>query len=151
MKRKKRLSAALQDYLEAILELDREKGAARVRDIAAALSVHKSTVTAALKSLSERGLVNYVPYELVSLTAEGRQIAEEVTAHHGMIRRFLEDILLVDENVSEKNACRMEHVMDDEVVSRLGHLVRFARERTRRQRSWGARFGEYLRARGEQT
>ena len=147
MKRKKRLSAALQDYLEAILELEREKGAARVRDIAVALSVHKSTVTAALKSLAQRGLVNYAPYELISLTAEGKCIAEEVTAHHGMICRFLEDVLLVDEDVAEQNACRMEHVMDDEVLGRLAHLVRFVRDRSHRQRSWGTRFSEYLEAR----
>jgi DtxR family Mn-dependent transcriptional regulator len=46
------ISSTLEDYLEAILVLTERTGAARVRDIASELSVHKSTVTAALKNRS---------------------------------------------------------------------------------------------------
>lgn len=118
-KRKTRISATLEDYLEAILKQVERDGAARVRDIAADVSVHKSTVTAALRALSEKGLVNYVPYGSVTLTGAGRHIAESVKHDHEVICAFLRDILLVEEPEAEMNACRMEHVMDRAVLDRL--------------------------------
>ena len=61
------LSSTLEDYLEAICRLEQEKGFARVRDIARALGVANSTATAALQALSKKGLINYEPYEPVTL------------------------------------------------------------------------------------
>ena len=65
---KSSLSMKLEDYLEAIYWLVEENQVARARDIAAALSVHKSTVTSALRSLSRKGLINYSAYEAATLT-----------------------------------------------------------------------------------
>lgn len=122
------LSATLEDYLEAISRLEAEKTVARVRDIASALSVHKSTVTSALKGLAEKGLVNYHPYEAVTVTAEGKKAAQKITRRHRVIRRFLTDVLSVGEDVAEANACRMEHVIDTEVLERLAMFAEFVRE-----------------------
>ena len=133
------VSSTLEDYLEAILSLTEEKGAARVRDIAAMLSVHKSTVTAALRALAERGMVHYAPYETTTLTPPGRQIAEEITHDHAVIRSFLKDILLVAEEAAERNACRMEHVMDQDVMDRLVVFARYMK----RRRSGDGPFREY--------
>lgn len=115
----RRLSATQEDYLEAILQLIVAKGAARVRDIADALGVHKSTVTAALKSLSEKGFVQHSPYELTTLTGSGRRIAEAVVRKHDLIASFLRDVLKVDPETAERNACRMEHVIEAAVLERL--------------------------------
>ena len=120
------ITSAQEDYLEAILRLAREKGAARVRDIADALSVHKSTVTAALKNLAARKLVNYSPYEMTTLTPKGQALAEEIEEHHASIRQFLTDVLLIDDATAEENACRMEHAMDDVVLARLGDFAKFS-------------------------
>ena len=68
----KRLTPSLEDYLETILLLVRRDRVARVRDIAGHMGVAMSSVTAALKSLSKRKLVNYDPYEVITLTASGR-------------------------------------------------------------------------------
>jgi DtxR family Mn-dependent transcriptional regulator len=122
------VSATSEDYLEAILRLDAEKGAARVRDISAALSVHKSTVSLTLKSLAGKGLIEYAPYETTRLTPEGRRIAEGVSASHRAIKRFLTDVLMVDEGTAGRNACRMEHAMDRSVVARLVSLNRYLAE-----------------------
>ena len=89
------ISSTLEDYLEVILRLLGEKGAARVRDIAKALSVHKSTVTVALRRLAEKGLVNYRPYELVTLTPQGEELGREILRRHQLIRRFLSEVLLL--------------------------------------------------------
>ena len=69
------LSATQEDYVETIFRLAEENRVARVKDIAAHLGVHKSTVTGALRSLSEMGLVNYEPYGYITLTAVGEQRA----------------------------------------------------------------------------
>lgn len=113
------LTAALEDYLEAIFNLCRFDKAARSRDIAESLNVHKSTVTAALKSLSQMQLINYSPYEAVTLTPEGRKLAADVVKRHGALRDFFIDVLRVDPELAESAACGMEHSIPREIVERL--------------------------------
>jgi len=121
------LSSALEDYLEAMARVSAQKGAARVRDIAAALSVHKSSVTAALRALSQKGLVDYAPYEIATLTPQGQQVAERIARRHEVIRDFLVEVLSVDDDVAEANACRMEHDLDREVLERLRLFAEFVK------------------------
>lgn len=113
------LTAALEDYLEAIFNLCRFDAAARSRDIAESLNVHKSTVTAALKSLGQMNLINYAPYEAVTLTPEGRRLAEDVVKRHGALKDFFIHVLRVDETMAETAACGMEHSVPREIVEKL--------------------------------
>lgn len=122
------LSATLENYLKAMAQLTAEKGLARVRDIADALAVHKSTVTAALRSLSERGLVDYAPYEVATLTPEGQLAADSVLERHEIIREFLVEVLFLDEGMAETSACRMEHDLDKEVLDRLQLFAEFMKQ-----------------------
>lgn len=118
------VGTAGENYLEAIFQLASRKGVARVRDIAAALSVHKSTVSSSLKSLAEKGLVNYSPYEMATLTEQGREIAEDVARRHEIIRDFFVRVLGLDPQRADANACRAEHVLDAEVFQRLADFAR---------------------------
>lgn len=138
------LSATLENYLEAISRLIVEKGAARARDIADALAVHKSTVTAALKSLAERDLINYAPYEYATLTPQGQRIAQRIVHRHEVISRFLTDVLLVDQDAADANACRMEHVLDKEVLERLRLFAEFVKECPRTGGDWLEKFRSYF-------
>jgi len=119
------LTASQEDYLETILGLICQTGNARVRDIAERLSVAKSSVTFALRGLAKRGLVNYEPYQLVSLTDEGQATAERIRRRHNGLSRFLQDVLDVDETVAEANACRIEHAVPDGLVQRLSCFGEF--------------------------
>jgi len=143
------LTATLENYLEAIALLAAENGAARVRDIAETLSVHKSTVTAALKSLADRGLVNYAPYAITTLTPRGRRIAQRIVRRHEVIRGFLTDVLLVDDRVADANACRMEHVLDTQVLERLRLFAEFVKECPRTGSDWLEKFRYYFEHGGE--
>ncbi len=67
------LSASLEDYLEAIFQIVAEKPAARVKDIAKKLNVAGPSVTGALQALTERKLINYAPYELITLTPKANR------------------------------------------------------------------------------
>lgn len=113
------LTAALEDYLEAIFNLCRYDSAARSRDIAESLNVHKSTVTAALKSLGQMNMINYAPYEAVTLTPEGRRVAEDVVRRHIALKDFFVDVLKVDRELAETAACGMEHSVPREIVTKL--------------------------------
>lgn len=113
------ISAVQEDYLEAILALEAESSRVRVRDLAERLAVHKSTVTAALKALAEKGLIEYEPYGQIVMTRAGRRAGERVSADHAVVKAFLADVLMIDEEAAEDNACRMEHVMDRAVLNRL--------------------------------
>jgi DtxR family Mn-dependent transcriptional regulator len=55
------LSASMEDYLEAIYHIVTAKQAARAKDIAKRLDVNNSSVTGALRTLSEKGYINYAP------------------------------------------------------------------------------------------
>lgn len=119
------LSASLEDYLEAILELLRGQRRARVKDIAERLGVTMPSVTGALHTLAERGLVNYRPYEAVTLTKRGREAAEGVRRRHEALTTFFREVLGLEARVAEENACRIEHVIDEEVLERLTCYLEF--------------------------
>ena len=119
------LTASQEDYLEAIWALIWAEGVARVSDIADRLSVSMPSVTGALKMLAQRGLVDYSPHKYVTLTDRGMELAERVSARHKMLRKFLIDVLNVEDKVADDNACRIEHAVDEIVSWKLGCFVEF--------------------------
>ena len=134
--RKSQLSASLEDYLEAILGLVQESGVARVRDIATKLGVNKSAVTNALKSLAVKNLVNYDPYQYITLTDEGWEAAEDIFLRHQVLRRFLAEVLELDPATAEQNACLVEHVIDKDVLRRLACFLRFTSDYPDVRKKW---------------
>ena len=137
---KKKLTSSLEDYLEAILHLIRRDRVARVRDIAARLGVGMPAVTAALKTLSKRGLVNYDPYQVITLTSHGREVAEKISRRHALLRQFLTGVLGMDSAAAEANACRMEHAADDELLERLRQFTQFLESCPRTGATWIEQF-----------
>jgi len=111
------LSASLEDYLEAILQLERVSRVARVSEIAGQLGVSRPSVTGALKSLGARRLVAHRRYGHVTLTREGERIAVEVERRHLAIRDFLTGVLEIPEERAEVTACRLEHVLEPEILT----------------------------------
>ncbi|MGC9454000.1 MAG: metal-dependent transcriptional regulator [Phycisphaerae bacterium] len=139
----KPLSAAMEDYLEAVLVLVRQGRVARVSDIAKRLGVGKSSVTAALKALGERKLVHHDPYQTVTLTDRGRELAEEISRRHHVLRRFFADVLGLSGDVADSNACRVEHALDRDVLERLRLLAEFIERCPRAGRDWIESFLHY--------
>jgi len=140
---RKKLTRSLEDYLEAILVLVRQHRVARVRDIARRLHVGMPSVTAALKTLTRRKLVNYDPYQVVTLTDLGREQAEAVSMRHETLRRFLTDVLGLDADAADENACRMEHAIDQAVLDRLRQFSDFAESCGRADPRWLERFERF--------
>jgi DtxR family Mn-dependent transcriptional regulator len=109
------LSASLEDYLEAILLLERESRVARVSEISRPnIHVSRPSVTGALKNLAGRGLVAHQRYGHATLTEEGERIALEVERRHVAIRDFLTEVLSIPAVQAETTACKLEHVLEPE-------------------------------------
>ena len=119
------LSATLEDYLEAIYQLVKTRKVARVGAIAEKVSVHKSTVTAALHSLAKQGYVNYTPYKPVTLTPAGKKLGAKVYKRHKSLHRFLRDVLDIDTEEAEETACKMEHVIPPHIIKRFSAFADF--------------------------
>lgn len=117
------LSESLEDYLEAILHIEEEKEVVRPKDIAAYLNVSPPSVTAAVQNLGIRGLANYRPYDRVTLTPAGRQVAEDIAGRHKALYRFFADILCIDSEEADQIACSMEHSLPPHVLARLVTLT----------------------------
>ncbi len=120
-----KLSASLEDYLEAIFNLAGESNVAHSKDIAELLDVSRSSVTGALRILKKKGLANYRPYDSVTLTGAGRAAAAEVVQKHNILKSFLVNILGVDVDIAQRAACKAEHTLGPEVIARLLCFIEF--------------------------
>lgn len=120
-----KLSASLEDYLEAIFNLADEAQGARSKDIAAALGVARSSVTGALQALKEKGLANYRPYNCITLTPQGRAAAEEVVRKHNILTSFFISVLGVEKDTAQKAACKAEHALGPEIIGRLLSFIEY--------------------------
>ena len=117
--KKQRLSKSMEDYLETVLILSRMNGEARISDIAEQLNISKPSVTEAIDKLSEEGYVNKEKYRPVSLTAEGKKLAEQVFCKHNILKQFLINVVGVEPEVAEDDACKIEHVVSDDTMERI--------------------------------
>jgi len=120
-----RLSASLEDYLEAIFNLSSESNIARSKDIAKLLGVSRSSVTGALRVLKKKGLANYKPYDYVTLTETGQAAAAEIARKHNILKAFFINVLGVDPELAQQAACQAEHALGPEIIARLLCFIDF--------------------------
>lgn len=119
------LSASLEDYIEAIYHIVGEKLVARSKDIAARLDVSRASVTEALRALAKKELINYSPYEAITMTEQGRKVAEDVIYRHDSLKRFFTEVLAIDRGLAEEAACKIEHAAPPVVISRMIEFIKF--------------------------
>ena len=119
------LTTALEDYLETVYELVRDKKVARVRDIAAERGVRAASVSPAMKRLADLGLVEYAQREYIHLTPEGERQARRIYARHQLLTRFFEEVLALPADEARENACTMEHGLSDRAMDRLARFFEF--------------------------
>ncbi len=119
------LSASLEDYIEAIYHIITEKQVARGKDISTRLAVSGASVTEALRALSKKGLINYAPYEVITMTEDGRKVAEDVIGRHNALKQFFTDVLAIEETLAEQGACKVEHTAPLEIINRMVDFIKF--------------------------
>jgi DtxR family Mn-dependent transcriptional regulator len=128
VKMAEKLSASLEDYLEAICNLTEGQDVARSKDIAEAMKVSRASVTGALKTLAEKGMVHYKPYGYATLTEKGQQVAHRVVRRHEVLTRFFGGILGAEASTAQAAACRTEHTLGPEITARLTAFIEFVSE-----------------------
>ena len=138
------LSSTSEDYLETIYHIEIKKKVVRPKDISKAQNVAKSTVTAALQNLAEKRLINYEPYEVITLTDEGRNEAERIAVRHTIIKRFLQDVLRLKPEQADDTACKMEHTVDQNVLERFVCFLAFLRRHSPDGARWLDDFRRFL-------
>jgi DtxR family Mn-dependent transcriptional regulator len=143
MTQKQQLTSTMEDYLETIFLLSKERGAIRVKNIAKRLNVKMPTVTNMLKTLSDRGFIDYEKHEYLELTEKGRAIGREIDKRHDIIRSFLTDILKIGPDMANDEACRMEHGMSPKTLEKLTKFMEFVQSCPRTGSNWITYFEEY--------
>lgn len=113
------ITSSMEDYLEAILEITRESGSARISEIADNLDIAASSVSEVIGKLTKMQLVTQKKYGPVLLTNKGRDYAEDISCRHQIIKDFLTNVLGVDEKIAENDACMMEHVISSVTMEHL--------------------------------
>ena len=101
-------------YLETILVLKGMRPAVRSIDIAERLGYAKSSVSRGMSLLQDRGYITVGDDGFIDFTAAGAKKAEGIFERHGILTKLLKDFG-ADEKLAESNACRIEHVIDDEL------------------------------------
>lgn len=143
-KNNEQLSASMEDYLEAIYNIIILKKAARPKDISQTLKVNNSSVTEALNILAQKQLINYAPYELITLTPKGEREAKKIAKRHNVLCDFFTKILLFEDSLAENIACKVEHVIPNNGIETIKHLNNFLTNDSSEIKNWKTSFNEYL-------
>ncbi len=145
MVKKKQLSASLEDYLEAIYLITRQHEVARSKEIMKKMKVSGPSVTEALQVLANKGLVNYQPYEAITLTTQGKEVAKDILHRHETLRDFFIEVLGIDRKIADAGACKMEHAASDNIIERMILYARYLKEGCQHHDCAGIdHFQEYL-------
>ena len=113
-----KIHASGEDYLEAVLVLQKKKGMVRSVDVARHMEVSKPSVCHAVATLRDGGFLTMDSDYFLHLTDVGREVAEQIYEKH----RFFTEMLInagVDPITAERDACRIEHVISESSFQRL--------------------------------
>ena len=110
-----KVSMSHEDYLEAIVMLGgSQTQSVRSVDIATKMGVSKASVSKAVTSLKNSGMLEQPYYGDITLTEDGYKYGYAVLKRHEMLTRFLVEKVGLSEEVAEDEACQMEHAISDE-------------------------------------
>ncbi|WP_315122036.1 metal-dependent transcriptional regulator [uncultured Clostridium sp.] len=113
-----------ENYLETILILENENGGVRSIDIAKTLNFSKPSVSHAVGLLKESGYINVDGKGYINLTDMGREKAEGIYERHQLLTLFLVETAKVCEDIAEKDACRIEHIISDETFQGIKKFLK---------------------------
>ncbi len=120
------LTASMEDYLEMAYRLGKDKGYARISDLAEALNVQPPSASKMVQKLTEMGYFNYERYGIIEFTAQGRDTGRFLLKRHEIIEKFL-TILGVVHNTLEDTE-KIEHNISEETYKHVTHFIRFMQD-----------------------
>ena len=113
-----KIHASGEDYLEAVLILQKKQGMVRSIDLARHMGFSKPSISHAVGVLRDGGFLTVDKDGFLHLTDIGREIAEKIYERHQF---FTEQLVAVgvDRETAERDACRIEHVISEEAFEKL--------------------------------
>lgn len=140
----KKITPALEDYLEIILIIRNEMRIVRVKEIAKRLKVKASSVIDALNNLKKQSLAVHERYGYVDLTPQGVKIAKNLYNRHKTLKKFFNRILNLPETVAEEDACKIEHHLSNQTVERIVKFSEFIQSPPHGMNKWLKDFNYFL-------
>lgn len=131
-----KLTESLEKYLLAIYEIVKVNKAARVKDVSDYLKIGGPSTSEAVKTLAQKGYVNYVPYGIITITDKGIEKAENKIKRHNIICDFLENVLMTDKNKINENADKIEYSLPDEVLDKFVQFLSFTTKCSCKRPKW---------------
>lgn len=117
------LTASMEDYLEMIYRLSKDKDYTRVHDLAKALNIKQPSATNMMQKLADLHLVDYEKYGIITLTPNGQQLGQHLLKRHEIIQEFLK-LLGITEGVHEVTE-KIEHTINLETLNAFEDFVAF--------------------------
>lgn len=117
------VNESMENYLESILMLSKERPVVRSVDVAEELGFKKSSVSVAMKKLRELGNITVTKEGYIYLTDSGKEIANMIYERHVLISGWLTAMGVTPE-VAREDACRIEHVLSKESFQAIKDHVR---------------------------
>ena len=117
----------MEDYIEVIYSLVKNKGYARSADIADKLEVYPSTVTKMLKKLDVEGYIVYEKYRGIALTENGRKMGEYALTRHELLEDFLRIIGVQEDKIYEEVE-GIEHHFGKNSLEKIKELIKYLKE-----------------------
>lgn len=124
----KKLTVAMENYLEAIYELSKGNSGVRVSDISERMGVTKASVNNAMSTLASKGLVINEKYKEVFLTTAGLEQAKMTSKKHSTILDFFTKVLRVDKDIANIDACNIEHVISNDSIQAMHEYLQANKE-----------------------
>jgi DtxR family Mn-dependent transcriptional regulator len=113
----------MEDYLKAIYQAASNEDKVSTSNLAEQMNCSPASVTNMLQKLSELKLVEYEPYQGVTLTPSGSKVALEILRHHRLIELYLADVLGYSWDKVHEEAEQLEHVISEEFEERIDQAL----------------------------
>ena len=113
-----------ENYLETILVLTKRNGKVHSVEVAKEMGFTKASVSRAMSILKKDNYIIMDPNGHIVLTKEGLQKATAIYDRHVTLTRFITEILKVDADIAEKDACRIEHIISPETFAGIKALLK---------------------------
>ncbi|MBQ8057686.1 MAG: metal-dependent transcriptional regulator [Ruminococcus sp.] len=110
-------------YLESILVLSKKNPNVRAIDLSEYMGFSKPSVSRALSVLKSGGFVTVSEQGYLTLTEDGKAIAEKIYERHTVLTNYL-TLIGVSKETASQDACKMEHVVSDESFNAIKEQVR---------------------------
>ena len=122
--------------LVSVYNLSKSNSNIIVKDVSNYLGVGGASTATAIRTLAQKGFINYVPYGCISLTQEGYNTIQLKIYRHNTISNFLNLVLEIDKTASEKNASAIEYSMTEDVLTKFVHFLDFMKQCSCKEPKW---------------